>query len=85
MGSQIQREDSQRKVPSAGEGVVEEKHYRIISEPSWQVQGNYKGNWHTVYYCSGEDSAKRCLVECEKRRAKWLTMTKEERMKAILR
>ncbi len=83
MGTPIQRNDPQREVSNENEDGLE--HYRIISDPSWQVQGNYKGIWHTVYYCCDQKGAERCKETCENHRNEWLKLTPEERMKAILR
>lgn len=59
--------------------------YRIISDPSWQVQSRHKGKWVTAYYCASEESAKRCKADCEKRAIEWAAMSPDEQMKSILR
>lgn len=65
--------------------ATKQKHYRIISDPSWQVQSKYKGEWRTCFYCGSEESAKRCVEDLEKRHAEWLKMTPKQRMLSILR
>lgn len=41
--------------------------YRIVSEPSWQVQTNHRGEWRTVWYCGSEESAKATVERCVER------------------
>lgn len=59
--------------------------YRIISNPSWQVQNKYKGKWVTIYYCKDKIAADKRKAKCIQRAAKWAKKTPDERMKAILR
>ncbi|TXH51022.1 MAG: hypothetical protein E6Q97_19250 [Desulfurellales bacterium] len=59
--------------------------YRIISDPSWQVQKKHNGEWVTVYYCKDEIAAAKCRTKCIQRAAAWAKKTPDERMKSILR
>lgn len=59
--------------------------YRIIPEPSWQVQKQHNGEWVTIYYCKDEVAANRCKEKCERKAKRWEAMTPEQRMRAILR
>lgn len=59
--------------------------YRIISQPSWQVQKKHKGEWVTVFYCKDETSAIRRKKDCIRRAATWAKLTPDEQRKAILR
>jgi hypothetical protein len=61
------------------------KRYRIISDPSWQLQCIHKGEWVTGIYCSSEEGAKRQLERVIKNVMASAKMTPEERMKRILR
>ena len=60
--------------------------YRIISEPSWQVQKEVRrGEWVTLFYCSSENSAMDRLHANIERHLEVAKMTPDERMGSILR
>lgn len=59
--------------------------YRIISDPSWQVQKKHKGKWVTTNYCKDEQSAINAKARCETHAKQWEKMTPDERRRAILR
>ena len=59
--------------------------YRVVCDPSWQVQKLHKGQWVTVWYCGSEATARRCRGVQVARTLKWLKMTVAEREAAVLR
>ena len=59
--------------------------YRIVSDPSWQVEACVTGVWRTAFFCSSEASAKQCMERQIVRFKRWLSLSEEERMREILR
>lgn len=63
-----------------------EFHYRVISDPSWQVQKEVRhGEWVTVFYCSSENGAMECLHKNIERHLEFSKMSPDEKARAILR
>lgn len=62
-----------------------EFHYRIISEPSWQVQSLHDGKWVTMWWCKDETAATRRLCKQVEAKIAAAKMTPDERMRSILR
>lgn len=65
--------------------IVVEFHYRIISDPSWQVQKQHRGEWVTAWYCKDEASAIATLKRSVDKTVEWSRLTPEERAKRILK
>ncbi len=59
--------------------------YRVVSDPSWQVQTLHRGKWVTGYYCSSEDGAYQRLDKCVKRALEFSKLSREEQIQSILR
>lgn len=59
--------------------------FRVISDPSWQVQRMHEGQWVTGYYSANQEAANRRLEKCVASYVAWSKMTEEERMQRILR
>jgi hypothetical protein len=61
------------------------QQYRIVCDPSWQVQKWHRGQWVTASYCGSEESAARALERHVWRSLAWSKMNDEERIQSILR
>jgi hypothetical protein len=59
--------------------------YRIVCDPSWQVQKFWKGQWVTASYCGSEDAAARALERHVHRTLAWQRMGEEDRILSVLR
>ena len=59
--------------------------YRIVCDPSWQVQKFYDGRLVTVSYCGSEDSAAKALERHVHHALAWSRMGEEDRINSILR
>lgn len=59
--------------------------YRITDSSSWRLETCVGGIWQVAFFCSSEESARKCMERQIVRFKKWLALTDEERMKEILR
>lgn len=65
--------------------MSEEPRYRINPEKPKIVEGWHKDEWIDAYYCTSDESARKCLARCLERQIEWDAMTEEERMACFLR